>query len=191
MRALLLLVLLLVQPLAAQAGVRIDFYSRHQARHFPHAFVVLRGTVDATGEAVDANYGFTPYGIGPALLVGPVRGKVASADAAYVARAVRWLSLELTDEEYRRVTAVVEEWRARPQPSYHLDDRNCVTFVAAVAAAAGLDPPAEPRLMKKPAAFLQALRNRNQPLLSARRSPAEHPAVAAAPALVETPAAPR
>ena len=168
MRALLALLLVFGWALPAGAAVRLDFYSRHQARHFPHAFVVLQGALDDTGEPVDANYGFTPYGIGPALLLGPVRGKVVSADADYVTKGTRWLSLELTDAEYRRVAAVVEEWRTRPQPSYHLDERNCVTFVAALAAAAGLEPPADRALMKKPAAFLQALKLRNQPLLDVR-----------------------
>ena len=177
MRVLLCLVLLL-WPAAAGAAVRIDFYSRHQARHFPHAYVALSGTLEATGEAVDANFGFTPRFVSPAVLVGPIGGRVASADAAYVAGGVRHFSLTLSDDEYRRAMAVVEDWRTRPQPSYRLDGANCVSFVAAIALALGLDATPEPATARKPRAFLDGVRRRNADLIAARSA---SPALAAAP----------
>src|SRR5688500_12836683 len=59
-RALLVLLLLCGLPAQALAAVEIAFYSRELGgNNFPHAFVALHGTVDATGEAVDTSYGFT------------------------------------------------------------------------------------------------------------------------------------
>src|SRR3546814_5334492 len=42
-----------------QAKVVVSFYSHDFGERFPHAFVTLKGRVDATGQAVDYNYGFT------------------------------------------------------------------------------------------------------------------------------------
>ena len=50
-----------------------------------------------------------------------------------MARSTRQFALTLSDERYRAVMAVVERWRNRPQPSYNLNHRNCVHFVAELA----------------------------------------------------------
>ena len=72
----------------------------------------------------------------------------------------------LTDEQYRSVMALVERWRALPQPSYSLDRRNCVSFVAEVATSLGLQ--ADPRgLMRRPRAFLDRVRDRNAATIAA------------------------
>ena len=78
-----LIVLVLLWPAQALAAVRIDFQSRDYDRRFPHAFIVLTGTVDATGETVDASYGFTPIGqLSPAILAAPAEGHVNPIKAA-------------------------------------------------------------------------------------------------------------
>lgn len=59
------LLLALTFALPAQAAVTITFWSHELGNSFPHAFFSLRGTVDATGQPVDANYGFTARSVSP------------------------------------------------------------------------------------------------------------------------------
>ena len=152
--------LLLSSP--AAAAVEIAFYSRELGgNNFPHAFVTLRGTVDATGEAVDTSYGFTAKAVSPAILFGSVPGEVVVEGPRQVERSTRQFALRLSDERYFTVLAVVESWRARAQPSYHMNRRNCVHFVAELAAAAGLRVEQPERLMKRPRSFLQHIRGLN------------------------------
>jgi hypothetical protein len=145
----------------AQAQVEISFYSKDMASSFPHAYVRLTGTDDKTGQPVDVNYGFTPVSLGPGILFGPVRGMIESAGALYIARSDRHFTLKLSDEQYRKVIAIVEKWRTAPQPSYRLNGRNCVSFVADIAIALGLDAPIIPKLMKKPKSYLNAVTDLN------------------------------
>ena len=169
MRGLLAaLFLCLLAPGPAWAAVEIAFYSRDQGVDFPHAFVTLKGVVDDTGETVDTNFGFTPRHISPAVLMGSVGGKVVSVEADYIALSNRHFAVVLSDEQYRAVMAQVDAWRNRPQPNYNLNRRNCVIFVAELAAAAGIDGSPEPGLMKKPKTFLNLLRDRNAPLIAVR-----------------------
>jgi hypothetical protein len=164
-------VLALLSPVAghADAAVEITFRSKDFGATFPHGFVSLSGRLDATGERVNANYGFTVrHLIGPSVLFGPVQGEVVSMDAFYVASSNRHFTMVLTDAQYRRVIDLVAQWRALPQPSYSLDRRNCVSFVAAVAATLGLRADAS-GLMRRPRAFLDRVLRDNRPLLAARR----------------------
>ena len=169
---LALLALLLSWAAPARGAVEIEFHSKDFGVSFPHAFIVLTGTVEATGEAVDANYGFTVrHLIGPSVLFGRVQGVVESVSADFVEHSNRHFSMRLTDDQYRRVIALVERWRALPQPSYSLDRRNCVSFVAEVASELGLT--AEPRgLMRRPRAFLDRVREQNLALLAPIAAPA-------------------
>ena len=166
---LLLSVFALAWSMSASAAVEIAFHSRSMGSSFPHALIVLRGTVDATGEPVDANYGFTVrHQIGPSVLFGSVQGVVASERRAYVAGTRRHFSLTLSDEQYRRVMRLIERWRALPQPSYHLDRRNCVTFVAEVAAELGLQAQPDSATRRRPQAFLDGVLRANRPIIEAR-----------------------
>jgi hypothetical protein len=153
--------LLLAAACPAAAAVRISFHSKDFGATFPHAFIVLEGTLDSTGEPVAGNYGFTVrHLIGPSVLFGPVKGEVISEGAAYVAGSNYHFAMTLSDDRYRAVMEVVERWRSLPQPSYLLDRRNCVSFVAEVAAVLGLA--ADPRgSMRRPRAFLDRVRRDN------------------------------
>jgi len=176
---------------AALAGVEIQFYSKDTASTFPHAFVRLTGTDAQTGEAVDTNYGFTPVSVTPAILFGAVPGMMQTASRQYLERSDRHFSLKLTDSQYRSVLAVVERWRSAPQPNYRLNSRNCVHFVAEVAAALGLSAQPERRLVKKPKSFLRKVTQDNLALIQAwgRTAPLLAPAQAAtAPASTQAPA---
>ena len=149
----------------ASAAVEIAFYSRELGgNNFPHAFVALHGTVDATGEQVDTSYGFTAHSVTPAILFGSVSGEVVVEGAAQIARSTRQFGLILSDEQYRAVMAVVETWRNRSQPSYNLNHRNCVHFVAELARTIGLHADEVPGLMKRPRSFLLHVRELNPQL---------------------------
>jgi hypothetical protein len=165
-RLFLALILSFGWTLPACAAVEIGFYSRELGgNNFPHAFVSLTGTVDSTGEQVDASYGFTAKAVTPAILLGSVAGEIIVEGPQQIARSDRQFSLTLTDAQYRAVIAVVEEWRNRPQPSYNLNRRNCVHFVAELARAVGLRIENAERLMKRPRSFLQHVLSLNRDLL--------------------------
>lgn len=166
-RALALATILLVAGLAgspAFAAVEISFYARELGTNFPHAFVVLKGTVDATGERVDTSLGFTAHSVTPALLFGAVRGEVETLEPGYIARSDRKFAVTMTDEQYRRVLAVAEEWRNAPQPSYRLRLHSCVHFVSALAATIGLRVDNDQRLMNRPRSFLERVLELNPQL---------------------------
>jgi len=138
------------------------FYSRELGgNNFPHAFVVLHGAVDATGESVDTSFGFTAHSVTPAILFGSVTGEVVVEGPRQIARSDRQFVLTLNDERYRAVMAVVDRWRNMAQPSYNLGRANCVHFVADLATAAGLNVDRPRNLLKKPRSFLLHLRSLN------------------------------
>lgn len=168
MRALRLILLLIAfgWGAAASAAVEISFYSKDMASSFPHAYVRLTGTDDATGKPVDVNYGFTPVSLSPGILFGAVRGTIESASPEYIARSDRHFALKLTDEQYRKVVSTIQKWRDAPQPSYRLNGRNCIDFVADVAVALGLKAPVIPKLMKKPRSYLDEIARLNSPLIA-------------------------
>jgi hypothetical protein len=151
---------------AAQAEVQIAFYSKDMGSSFPHAFVRLTGVDDQTDKQIDDNYGFTPATLGMSILFGNVRGIVESAGPQYVARSDRHFALKLTDAQYRQVLAIVDQWRTAKQPSYNLNKRNCITFVAEIAIALGLKAPVLPKLMKKPKSYLNVITDMNSALIS-------------------------
>ena len=151
---------------AASAAVEIHFYSKDFASTFPHAFVRLTGTIDATGEKVDTNFGFTPVRLNPSILMGPVKGMIQTVDSKYVARSDKHFTLQLTDDQYRMVLTRIESWRTSAQPNYRLESRNCVYFVADVASALGLQAPPAPGLMKKPKTYLRKVAQDNLALIA-------------------------
>ena len=163
---LILFLLLVAWPIQAAAEVQIRFYSKDFGSSFPHAFVRLTGTVDSTGEQIDTNYGFTAAKLGISILAGPVKGKMQTVDPAYVQKSDLHFSLNLSDDQYRSVLAVVRKWEHAPQPSYLLNSRNCVYFVADVATALGLSAPPAQKLMKKPKSFLDKVTRDNQALIA-------------------------
>ena len=166
MTRILLFLLAFVLAAPAQAAIEVAFYSHELTSEgadidFPHAFVTVRGTRDAGGKPIDANYGFTATKISVAILAGPVKGAIMSADKPYIAKSRRHLALRLTDAQFASVQAAFARWRAIRGKSYDLETRNCVHFVDALAKAAGLTLPNEASLMKRPSAYLDALAARN------------------------------
>jgi hypothetical protein len=150
--------LFLIVALPAQAAVTITFWSHELGNSFPHAFFTLRGTPDAGGAPVDLNYGFTPQSISPAILWGPVKGRIDIAKPGYMNGSDAQFALVLTDAQYTSIRALVDEWDAvKGDPTYRMNTRNCVHFVAEAARRAGLRTLDFPKLMKKPRSYLKAV----------------------------------
>lgn len=170
-RIFLIVALLWLVPASASAAVTVSFYSKELGTSFPHAFITLTGTVDATGEPVDTSYGFTAKAISPAILFGSVPGMVTPEDRDYIEHSDLQFSLPLTDAQYGAVLDVVERWRDAEQPSYNLNHRNCVFFVGEIARAIGLAVTFDPKLMKKPRSFLVSVRDANAGRLEATAQP--------------------
>lgn len=154
---LLLSITLVLAAIPAQAAVTITFWSHELGNSFPHAFFTLRGIPDRGGAPVDANYGFTPVSISPAMLFGNVKGRLDIAKPGYMRGSDAQFSLVLSDAQYDSILALVEEWSERGDPTYNLNTRNCVTFTREAARRAGLSGVDQPKLMKKPRSFLQAV----------------------------------
>jgi hypothetical protein len=161
--------LLVLGEAPSAAAVEITFYSKELGTSFPHAFVVVEGTLDRTGERVSEDYGFSAKTISPAILLGRVKGEVLTDHKPeYVRASDKHFSVVLTDEEYDRVLQTVERWRTAKQPSYSLDKANCIHFVGDLATAIGMDGSPRKGLMRRPRSFLEAVTDANRAWLSAR-----------------------
>jgi len=166
--ALLAAALLALAATPGWAAVSITFYSKELGASFPHAFVILEGTLDRGGPRIEEDYGFTAKTISPAILWGKVAGEVITDHSVgYVKGSDRHFTVTLSDSEYDRVMATVARWRSTRQPSYDLDKHNCVHFVAELAAAIGMTPDTR-KLMKKPRSFLENLTAQNRAWLASR-----------------------
>lgn len=188
-RKLTLLVLILLASAApAQAKVVITFYSHSLGTYgfdiaFPHGYVTLTGTTE-NGQAVKANFGFTAPDVSPAMLWGPVDGRLDTEPDDYIAEGKPHFSLAISDTQYRAVLAVIEKWRNAAQPSYDLDSRNCVTFVKEIAVAVGLAVSDDKKFIHAPNDFLNDVATRNAALLAQARQDdlkASQASIAAAP----------
>jgi len=166
LRLILLSLLLFCAGLTtpARAEVVVSFYSHDFGDRFPHAFIVLKGKIDATGEVVDANYGFTASSVSPAILLGSVKGEVQTSKPDYIAKSDRQFDVTVDDATYARLMAKVAEWRDREQPSYSLNKRNCVHFVMELAEVVGLTVNRKSKLFKKPKSFLIEVKGLNSQL---------------------------
>lgn len=162
LRLFALLCLCLGYALPAQAAVTITFWSHELGNSFPHAFFTLRGTPDAGGAPVDTNAGFTAKSVSPALLMGPVAGKLDIARPGYVASSDAQFSVVMSDTQYNAVLRLVDAWsEGKPDSVYRLSDHNCVTFVKEAARIVGLTGLDQPKLMKKPRSYLKAVEAEN------------------------------
>ncbi len=156
-RALAALVLL-TAALPAHAAVTMIFWSHELGQTFPHAFVTLRGTPDRGGPPVDTNYGFTAKSVSPAILFGPVPGRMEVLKSDYIDSSTAHFSVLLTDAQYADILALVAAWSDdKGYGVYRLASHNCVHFVKEVAHRVGLVDLDRPKLMKKPRSYLNAI----------------------------------
>lgn len=155
---------LAANPSPAHAEILATFYSRDFGSYFPHAFVRLKGRVDATGEMVDTNFGFTAVHTSPAVLMGSVEGMIETKDAKYVRDSDPHFTLHLSDGEYARFMAMVTKWRNLPGKSYNLNKHNCVHFAMEAAILLGLKVNGKTQYLKKPKSFMLELMGLNKNL---------------------------
>ena len=156
---LLALVAVLFAP-AALAAVTVHFQSFNGSvlvGRYPHTFVVLDGTLDATGEAISENYGFTARRVTPAILSGPVDHMIDHESEKYVRSTNRHFSVTVDDAIYWRIRAEVEAWRELPGKGYDLQTRNCIHFVGAIAELVGLSVDYPQDMLRRPRKWLNHL----------------------------------
>lgn len=171
LRRLIALVALALLAFAhpASAQVRLSFHSFNGSMfgRYPHTFIVMEGALDATGEAVNENYGYTAVTITPAVLVGPVPGTIHVEKPKYIRSTNRHFTVPISDAQYHAILAEMRRWRDGPGNAYRLDTHNCVHFVAKIAEIAGLRADVPQTLVRKPKAWLNHVSRRN-PQLGAR-----------------------
>jgi len=159
--------LALVWSGAALAEVRIHFHSFDGSvlwGRYPHTFIVLEGTLDATGEAVNENYGFSARRVTPAILSGPVEHMVLVETERNVRNTNRHFTLELTDRQYRRIVAEVRAWQNAPGRYYDLEKRNCIHFVGRMAEILGLEVDYPDDMLRRPKKWLNHVTRMNPEL---------------------------
>ncbi|MEK9212791.1 hypothetical protein [Sphingomonas sp. 2378] len=162
MRIAIALTLWLGCALPVQAAVTITFWSHELGNSFPHSFFSLRGTIDANGAPVDANYGFTAKSVSPALLMGTVKGRLDISKPFYISTSDAQFSYVMSDAQYADILALVAAWDEKTGDArYNLNNRNCVHFVQEAARRLGLVGLDHPELMKKPRSYLKAVAKAN------------------------------
>jgi len=155
---------------AAFAEVRMSFHSFDGSvlfGRYPHAFVVLEGTLD-DGTKVDENFGFTAKRNTTAILEGPVEHKIVSEDDKSIRSTNRHFTVTLSDAEYARVKREVVAWHNAPGKFYDLDRRNCIHFVGRMAQLAGLKVTYPASMLRRPKAWLNHVAKLN-PKLGAKQ----------------------
>lgn len=151
----------------ALADVQLSFHSFNGSvlfGRYPHAFVVLEGELEDTGEAVSENYGFTAKKVSPAILRGPVEHGVLVEEPKYIAKTNRHFTVTITDAQYRRIIALVEAWRDAPGKYYDLETRNCIHFVGEIAKIAGITVEYPEKMLRRPKKWLNHIARLNPQL---------------------------
>lgn len=175
----------------AWAEVTLTFYAHPGARVrdgnllFPHAFVQATGTLDETGATVDWAAGFTARNPGPQLLFLRGASVVELPNPRYVGEGKPYLTLVVSDADYRAVRARADWWNSPEGSVYDLQRRNCITFIADLARLAGLQTADEPSL--RPGTFLEATAALNPKAAWQAVAALPPEGARAGPALVEVP----
>ncbi|MXO86570.1 hypothetical protein GRI38_11095 [Altererythrobacter aurantiacus] len=173
MRRLARLTVLLLACLWAQAAsaeVTLSFHSFNGSvlfGRYPHTFIVMRGTLDETGEAIDENYGFTAKRATMAVLRGPVVHDIMIEEPKYIDKTNRHFSVPISDAQYRAIVAEMRAWRDAPGKYYDLDTRNCIHFVGRIAEIVGLSVEYPDDMLRRPKKWLNHVTMLN-PSLGAR-----------------------
>ncbi len=143
--------------LPAFAQVTMSFHSFNGSvlfGRYPHAFVKLEGTVEATGETIDENYGFTAKTINTRILSGPVEHEIMTEKDKYIRKTNRHFTVAISDDQLERVRETMREWRDAPGKHYDLDRRNCIHFVGAMAQIVGLQVEYPDNMTRRPKKWL-------------------------------------
>jgi hypothetical protein len=170
MRRLLAIFLALIGlgwAMPAAAEVKLSFHSFNGSMFFgryPHTFIVMKGTLDANGQKVDENYGFTAKNVTPAVLSGPVYHEVVVEPEKWVNKTNRHFTVTISDAKYYEIRAEVDKWRNAPGKYYDIDSRNCIHFVGRIAQMVGIRVDYPKKMLRKPKAWLNYLTGLNPKL---------------------------
>ena len=154
----------------AFAKVELSFHSFNGSvliGRYPHAFIVLEGTLDETGEKVSENYGFTAKKVSPAILNGPVYQDISVEEPKYLKKTNRHFTIPISDAQYRQIVAEMQKWRDAPGKFYDLDKRNCIHFVGRMAEIVGLKVDYPGDMLRRPKKWLNHITAMN-PRLGAK-----------------------
>lgn len=170
MLRLLAALFLLLAPVPAFAQVLLSFHSfngSYLGGRYPHAFVVLDGTL-ADGTRVHENYGYSTSAGALAALSGKVPGIIQVEKEKYILSTNRHFTVPVSDAQYRAIVAEVNAWKDAPgQKRYDLDHRNCIHFVARIAELVGLKAEVPQNMVRRPKLWLNLITRLN-PALGAR-----------------------
>ncbi len=170
-------------PASAAADEIVAFYfhslglSSRGLVYFPHAFVTAEpapgpeGSPDLSVETPypPRSFGFVSAKPGPILLLHHTRGEVIDSAKDYLSVSHREFAVRVSDAQYQSLLDAVAAWRSAPGDPYDLRRRNCVTFVAAMARAIGLNVGDDRTL--DPLRFLTDLRQRNMGMIPSDDGP--------------------
>jgi hypothetical protein len=167
----LLSLLLCLSPISASAQVVLAFHSfngTYFGGRYPHAFVVLEGTLEADGRRVHENYGYSTSAGALAALNGLVPGIIQTEKEKYLTATNRHFAVPISDAQYHAIVAEVTAWKDAPgQKRYSLDARNCLHFVARIAELVGIPAPVPKEMVRRPKKWLNYVTRLN-PQLGAR-----------------------
>lgn len=165
LRSIVILVALGWSSLAA-AAVEITFHSFNGsviAGRYPHTFVSMEGTLE-DGTEVKENFGFSAKRTTLAVLNGPVEHMILVEKEKWLTKTNRHFTLTISDEEYREVRALVEEWRNAPGKFYDLETRNCIHFVGEIGKIIGLEVTYPEKMLRRPKKWLNHITGLNPQL---------------------------
>lgn len=169
--AILLSVISLGWATPALADVQISFHSFNGSvlfGRYPHAFIVMEGELEETGETINENYGFTAKTVSTRILSGPVEHDVMVEEPKYISKTNRHFTVTISDKQYREITALVKKWRDAPGKYYDLDTRNCIHFVGEIAKIAGIKIEYPEDMLRRPKKWLNYITSLN-PKLGAKQ----------------------
>lgn len=147
----------LVTASAAAAEVRVTFHSFNGSvlfGRYPHTFISMEGTLDATGERVHENYGWSAKSVGPAVLAGPVTGIILVEKEKWLTKTNRHFTLTVNDATYWKLRREVDFFRNQPGKYYDLEKRNCIHFVGRMAEILGLKVDYPDNMLRRPREWL-------------------------------------
>ena len=151
----------------ALADVQLSFHSFNGSvlfGRYPHTFVVLTGELEATGETINENYGFTAKTVSTRILNGPVEHDISIEEPKYIRKTNRHFTINITDDQYREVVAMMRAWRDAPGKYYDLDTRNCIHFVGEIAKIVGLTVEYPDNMLRRPKKWLNHVTGLNPQL---------------------------
>ena len=135
---------------------------------YPHTFISLDGTLDANGQKVHENFGWSARSASPAVLAGPVDGMILVEDEKWLQKTNRHFSVTLDDATYWKVRKKIDFYREHPGKFYNLDSNNCIHFIGAVGEVIGLKVDYPKSMLRRPRQWLNHISTLN-PQLGAKQ----------------------